>query len=131
MYGLLDQATKYKGKYLPVKTQELQVNDVVLIKDPFVKAPNFPLARVLKVSTNTLGEVTSAELYKANKSVVRRDVSALILLVRGDNADDDPEPEKGKIHSIQEIDNAQCNPKRVAALRCRRRITELYDSSDV
>jgi hypothetical protein len=89
LYSLLDDATKNKGRYLPVKHQILTPGDVCLIKDPFVKQSCFPLGLVQKVVKNSLGEVTSAVVLKANKSLITRDSSDLVLLVRAENYDPD------------------------------------------
>lgn len=134
-YSLQSQATKYKGKYTPVENQMLNVNDVVLIKDSFVKAPNYPLARVLAVTRNDLGEATSLELLKANRTVIRRDVSSVILLVRAAEdvvTDEHSEDVVTDEHSDPASTTLERRPeKRVAATRCRRKISDLYEQADV
>ncbi len=89
LYSLLDQATCRKGKYLPVAHQKLYPGDTCWIKDPFLKRSHMPLGLILKTFQNSIGEVTKAELRKANKHVVTRDVSDLILVVRNEEPDRD------------------------------------------
>ncbi|XP_068224565.1 uncharacterized protein [Palaemon carinicauda] len=88
LFGLQDQATKYRGKYYPREHVKISKGDIVLIKDSMVKAPNYPLARVLDVIYNSLGEAVQVQLVKGNKSVVFRDISSVILLVKGDGLSD-------------------------------------------
>ncbi|XP_068225629.1 uncharacterized protein [Palaemon carinicauda] len=74
LFGLQDQATKYRGKYYPREHVKISKGDIVLIKDSMVKAPNYPLARVLDVIYNSLSEAVQVQLVKGNKSVVFRDI---------------------------------------------------------
>jgi hypothetical protein len=125
IYGLLDQSVKEKGKYLPVIHQEIREGDIVLVKDTLVKAPNYPLAKVLEVTTNSLGESTQALLLKANKSKIKRDISSLILLVR--RATDVPETRKVSLPCDNAKNHFPRRPKsqRRAALKCVTRNREL------
>ena len=52
-----------------------------------MKAPNFPLAKVVDFVENSIGEVTQVILLKANKSIVKRDISSVILLVKSEQPD--------------------------------------------
>jgi hypothetical protein len=123
IYGLLDQSVKDKGKYLPINHQQIREGDIVLIKDTFVKAPNYPMARVLEVTTNSLGECTQAVLVKANKSVINRDISSLILLVR--RAADIPEAAQTVGSSAPESPPQRTRSQRRAAQQCVARNREL------
>ena len=61
----------------------MQVNDIVLIKEPHTKKNNYPLARVLELQTNDLQEVTGATIRKGStKETIRRHVNSLIFLFR-------------------------------------------------
>lgn len=80
---LIDMATNSKTKYLPVSHTPLEVGDIVLISDPMLKTNNFPLARVLSLETNNLGETTVAILQKGGtREKVKRHVSSLIPYFR-------------------------------------------------
>lgn len=129
LYGLLNQATKEKDKYVPVLHNTLAIGDVVLIKDPYVKAPNYPLAKVLLETTvNSLGEITQVLLKKGNGSLVRRDISAVIFLVRGRQ----PEQEVGVVENDFPVDpSISCRPKRQAALVGRDTVKSWIDAGDV
>ena len=43
---LVDQAVDKNNRYKPVKHNKLRVNDIVLLKEPLLKANQFPMARV-------------------------------------------------------------------------------------
>ena len=127
IYRLLDQATKDKHKYVPVKHQRLKKVDIVLIKDSFVKAPNFPLAKIIDVVENTIGEVTQVVLLKANKSLVKRDISSIILLVRGEQ----PNETTGESNEIVNPEESNSRPKRQAAILCRQNINKMIEAADI
>ena len=125
----MDQATKLKGKYIPVTHENVNKGDVVLIKDTFVKAPNYPLGKVLEVVYNTLGEATQVELLKGKKSVVRRDISSVILLVKNEQPDD---AVGGKNESSSlEGTMTGTRPKRKAAMDSMTKTRELIAAADV
>lgn len=133
LYGLLDNATKTKGRYLPVKHQVLAPGDTCLIKDPFVKQSCFPLGLIKKVTKNSLGEVTQAVVLKANKSLITRDSSDLVLLVRAENFDPDiaeneNESPSGKKHSDEDSSSFINNlvDRRSAALNCNMALKEYF-----
>ena len=86
---LTRQATNVPDRYTPRKHDLLEVNDLVLIKDPLTKSVNFPMGRVLKVVQNSLGEVTEALIRKANGEKVRRHVNSLVLLLKVPQTVDD------------------------------------------
>ena len=131
LYGLLTQATRQKGKYLPVKHTIIEKGDVVLIKDTLVKAPNYPLAKVMDVITNSLGEITQAILLKGNRSLVKRDISSIILLVKGER----PEQVIGGGSDLLSVSNdenvRELRPVREAAVASRERTREMIDAADV
>ena len=130
LYGLLDQATKNKNKYIPVKHQRLHKGDVVLIKDSFVKAPNFPLAKVLEVVENSIGETTQAVLLKANKNIIKRDISSLILLVKKEQLEPTVCEDNESFRDSSSFD-PEVRPKRLAAIRSQEKIKSMIDAADV
>ena len=91
---LVKQGVEKVGRYLPKKHLKLARGDIVLVKEDFIKRYNLPMARVLDVKENTLGEVTEVSLMKgANREVIKRHVSSLIPLLEhapdADNASND------------------------------------------
>ncbi len=130
LYGLIDQATKLRNKYVPVKHQRLYVGDIVLIKDSFVKAINYPLAVVTEVIINSLGESTQAVLYKANKSYVKRDISSLILLVRNEQSTS-PQDSDSDGNFVEVLENKKLSNvkgfklQRKAAIKCNEKMKAL------
>ena len=82
---LVYQATDAKDRFKPVKHTKLSNNDVILLREPHTKPQNYPLARVIDVTVNRLGEVTAVQAMKGNnREVVRRHVSSVIPLLRGE-----------------------------------------------
>ncbi len=89
LYALIDDATRIRDKYLPIKHQILSVGDIVLIRDPYVKSSAYPMAVVTCITKNSLQEVTKAVVMKANGSKLSRDVSDLILLIKARTSEND------------------------------------------
>ena len=127
--NLQEQATEYKSKYSPVSHTLLHKGDIVLVRDPMVKSPNFPMARVLDVVYNSMGEAIRVKLLKGNRNIIFRDISSVILLIK--NA----EP---VVHAVDPvvptvpIDPQSCiyndRVKRNAALVCSEKNKILFDS---
>ena len=78
---LVIQSTNNKDFYRPKNHQDIKVGDLVLNKDLFLKPHHYPLAKVIKVITNSLGEVTEVTLIKGNRETVNRHVFAVIPLM--------------------------------------------------
>ena len=60
-----------------------QVGDLVLIKTKFQKQCNCPTGVIVDVETNDSDEVVNVSIRKANKEVVRRHMSDIVLLEKG------------------------------------------------
>ena len=129
LYGLIDQATKLKNKYLPVHHENVGVGDIVLIKDSFVKAPNYPLAKIVSVVRNSIGEVTQAILLKGNKSIVKRDTSSIIPLVKSEQPGEVSE-DVGHLENPSIVRSCG-RPIRQAALDSRAKTREMIEEASV
>ena len=130
IYGLMDQATKLKNKYIPVHHENIDEGDIVLIKNTFVKAPNYPLARVLHVVRNSLGEVTQAVLLKGNRSLVKRDTSSIIPLVK--NGQPGGACGLGSEHLVDTVgESSGQRSRRQATIASREKTKEMIESADV
>ena len=85
---LIAQATNSNCRYKPVSHDKLAVGDVVLMKEENMKQVNYPMGRIKSVTSNELGEVTSAVVYKgATGEHVKRHSSVLIPLLHERSAD--------------------------------------------
>ena len=129
---LVKQSTDLPKRYKPKSHHRLNVGDIVLIKDDLIKRHNLPLARVIAVTTNSLGETTEALLKKGGTGeTVRRHVSVLIPYFeptteepRVQNPQDTdvlPNPPNTPSHSIQDTNadspsQAGARPKRATAV---------------
>ena len=81
--NLVEQATSKKGRFKPIKHESLNIGDVVLLKEDNTKMNNFPLGIVRQVTKNSLGEVTSAVVFKGGtREEVTRHSTSLILLLK-------------------------------------------------
>ena len=118
---LQEQATEYKNKFKPVSHTLIKAGDLVLIKDPLVKSPNFPMARVLDVVYNSLGEAVRVKLFKGNRNIVFRDISSIILFVSVEPVVDSV---ADSVHSLNGT-----RVKRDAATACSVRNKALIDSN--
>ena len=78
--NLFHQAIDRKLRYKQRIHTELKPGDIVSIKTINSKPFNYPVAVVVAVEMNDLGEVVAASLRKANLEIVRRHASDIIFL---------------------------------------------------
>ena len=80
--GLVHQAVNVKDRYKPVTHKSVSKGDIVLIKEQYTKPINYPMGRVINVTTNANNEVTGAEIMKGKtRERVFRHSSVLIPLL--------------------------------------------------
>ena len=80
--NLLIQATDKKDRYFPIKHQKLKIGDIVLLKDEYKKALHYPMARIIKVYSNDLEEITNVEVLKGStREIVKRHISSIVPLL--------------------------------------------------
>ena len=76
---LWNQAGDKQNRFKPVTHRELAKGDIVLLKDEFVKVIDYPMATVIEVIPNCLGETTEVTVRKGNtREIVRRHVTSVI-----------------------------------------------------
>ena len=81
---LMYQSTDKRDRYKPTATETLQVGDIVLVADPLTKQSNYPLGKVIDVTINDRGDVTSARVLKGKtKEITNRHVTSLIKILCG------------------------------------------------
>ena len=115
---LIDQAVDVKDRYKPVKHCGLNVNDIVIIKEPNTKICNYPMGKVISITKNINGEVTEAEILKGStREIVKRHSSVIIPLLTADPSDIDT----ATITADQRDAPGRnvVRPQRKAAARCR------------
>ena len=80
--NLILQATDKQNRYTPKPHKNLNVGDIVLIKEQNCKPYNFPLGIIKSLETNSIGENASAVVLKGKtKETTKRHVSSLIPLL--------------------------------------------------
>ena len=85
---LVHQAIDKKDRYKPVPHKQLNVGDIVLLKDKHLKLSTYPMGIVKKVEINSLGEVTAATVLKSKThELVYRHASSLIQLIPMDSSE--------------------------------------------
>lgn len=115
--NLVYQAVDRKDRYKNVKHSKLEVGDIILLKDPYLKPTNYPMGRVTKVDTNALGETTSAWIIKGNREKVYRHAQTIIPLLKCTfltTSDTDREMET----NVNKVYRGETRRKRAAALKC-------------
>ena len=81
MSNLMCQSTNLNNRYKKISHEALQINDVVLLKEPLCKPTNYPMAVVTNVVRNDLDEVTTVTVHKGNTGeLVTRHVTSVIPL---------------------------------------------------
>ena len=106
---LTQQAVNVKNRYRPVKHTEVQKNDIILIKEPYMKPNQFPMGIVRETVKNELGEVTNVIVLKGKtREITKRHVSNLIFLLR-------PLVTSDNVESSTDIDNenSTCVPAKM------------------
>ena len=83
--NLIKHATDIPGRFRLKYHHKLEIGDIVLVKDQFVKRGNMPMARVKKIFTNDIDEVTHAIIIKGNREEMTRHVNCLIPLLEIDS----------------------------------------------
>ena len=120
MTTLITQAIDKKDRYKPVNHKCLQPGDIVLLIEPNIKRPSYPMARVQKVDVNSLGEVTAAYVFKGStKELVYRHVNSLILLILSEGF---KELSGGNIPSRSVDHEGNSRPMRKAAGKCKQKL---------
>jgi len=125
---LMKQATNDKSRYKPVTHNALEIGDIVLLKETNHKPTDYPMGVVVSLQTNSLGEVTGAEIKKGiSGEIVKRHSSVIIPLLRAgvsepDAATDDCSGDgtEGAVACDRERP-----PRRAAALRSEQRSRDL------
>ncbi|RXG53621.1 hypothetical protein Avbf_13496 [Armadillidium vulgare] len=122
---LAQQATDRKSRYMPKTHSKLEIGDIVLIKEPFLKPSNYPMGKVEQVQINVNNEVTGATLLKGNKERIKRHVSSLIPLLKRKTRET---TEKVTVNT-EKIKTSR--PQRKAAIQSKLKTALLYDSDSV
>lgn len=120
------QAVNQSDRFKPTKHHKIYVNDLVLLKDKFLKPSTYPLAVVLKVNVNSLGEVTSVIVRKGNnRESVWRHSSTIIPFLSCERV---PKQEHcGSSNNIMSPDRILRPPRRAAAMAGDHRVKQLID----
>ena len=86
--NLMYQSVDRKDRYRPVNHKPLEVDDIVLIRDPHTKSMNLSMGIVKKVFINDLGESVRAEVMRGKtREITKRHVSDLILLLKSNKSE--------------------------------------------
>ena len=83
---LIKQAINEKDRYVPCTHKNLNVGDIVLIKEENTKIQHYPMGIVKEILVNDNGEVTGATILKGRtKEITKRHSSKLIPLLSNKN----------------------------------------------
>ena len=119
---LLDQSDDIKGRYSPVEHKQIKTGDLVLLKEDYCKALDYPMARVVGTTKNSLDETTEVQVRKgSNREVVRRHVASIIPFLSLN------ESEENCKSTQPPPSNVGCRPKRKAAKVARQRCKDILD----
>ena len=117
------QSLNKSARYKKISHTEVNEGDLVLIRQEMIKPYFHPLGVVLKVTRNGLGECVSVTLRKANREIITRHVSDLVLLEsRGIENNTSPE-------CVDHKEDQHRKLKRSAALKCIDSINSLRDAN--
>ena len=127
---LMHQATNDSDRFKPVPHKMIRPGDVVLLEEKFSKRYMYPLAKVISIETNDLGEVTAARLFKGGtRETVYRHASSLIpLLSLADKYD--PPDISDKSSPISENQIGKDRPKRRSGVIARQRLRTLMNEEN-
>ena len=119
--NLLSQAADRKGRYQKVSHLMLKVGDIVSIKTDMSKPIHYPLAVVVQVEYNDIGQVVSAQLRKSNGEIVRRHADHIIFISEGTTSQI-PETNSESKSLDGNVSNSpvKTRPVRAAAEQCKK-----------
>ena len=125
MNTLLKQATNSCKRYKPVHHVPLQTGDIILLKENYTKAYDYPLAIVTDVKKNDIGEVTgeTAKKGKTRETVKRHVISVIPLLRRNTPPANHATPIKHVAKNIRKS-------TRAASALSRNKTKALFESHD-
>ena len=124
------QSTDKKARYKHSNQPVIKVGDLVAIKTKLLKPFSYPKALVHSIEFNNLGEINALSLRKANKEIVRRHPSDVILLQTFDSQTDSNDSVRESDDSVIAPENTgnESRPLRKAKLECERANKRLCDS---
>ena len=124
---LLEQAVDQKDRYTVKKHDHIHRGDIVLIKEKFLKANDYPLALVTETTINDLGEITSAKMKRGDTGeIVCRHANTLIPLLQLNKQHEQVENYSNSQPEIQE--SGVGRPIRSAAKLAAKNITDQLSS---
>ena len=155
---LIEQAIDKGDRYKPVNHKIIRPGDIVLLVEKHLKRYHYPMARVQRVETNSLGEVTAAYIYKGStREIVYRHVTSLILLISSEglsfstnppessgasstssanssarsvtNPNDVHSANDNDVHSANDNDVGRRQPSRAAAVKCKQKLKQQAEYS--
>ena len=112
-----------KSRFKKRTVENLKVNDLVSIRQDFLKPYNYPVGLVVEVEVNDINECVSAKIRKSNGEVVCRHVTDLILLESGE-----PDPSESEMVPVT-TPVSRRNPIRSAALTSRSKTRDIFAQS--
>ena len=123
------QATNKPSRYKRSNQPEIHEGDLVAIKTPLIKPFSYPRAIITSIERNNLGEINALSLRKANKEIIRRHPSDVILLQSFWDAKDSKDlASEGKSLESDPPEGPSSRPVRKAKRRCLQANKELADS---
>ena len=121
--NLRQLGTDRPGRYKNSMAPDVKVNDLVTIRQNLCKPYNYPLGLVTALEKNDLGDVTSANIRKANGESVRRHISDIVVLDRCETEQVEGTNENLPPSVVEE--EKRDRPVRQTAKRCRENIVTL------
>lgn len=132
LHTLSKQASDKPGRYAPVKSSDIGVGDIVLLRETHCKPGNYPLGVIKSTTMNSLEEVTEVTLLKGkSRETVRRHITSLIPFMKSDELSQEAKLSQNAAgEETVQINNAR-RPVRQAAIRCILNNKELLKSNDI
>ena len=135
--NLVHQAVNRKNRYEKVSSHQLDLGDVVMLRDPLCKIFNSPLAIVRKIVKNNIGEVTEIEVKKGSTGeICRRHVTSVAFLFRPDLKRDNKENSNGETSQATQNKNSTDSkvdkrPSRKAALKFQKNLRNMIQDGSL
>lgn len=128
LHTLSSQASDKPGRYTPVKNHNIEIGDVVLLKENHCKPGNYPLGVIKSIIKNSLEEVTEVSLLKGkSRETVRRHVTSLIPFMKNSDVIQKPKHPQNAADEVKQ--NTTRRPVRKAAAECTLTNQRLFNSS--
>ena len=122
------QATNLPNRYKKHVQSEIGIGDLVAIKTNLIKPYHYPLGIVTELEFNDLQEINAITIRKANREIIRRHPTDVIILLRSPETNGCSEGTEHPSSSNDTVQELIARPSRRAKSECKHKISNMASS---